>query len=225
MTYAALLLDLDGTLVDSEPRHVEAHQEFLATQGIVASDELCVGNIGKGDRSFYQQLIEQHRLPGDATAWVREKTELLMRSYRIKGLALRPGIHALLDRAFDDGIACAIVTSAERRLCALSLEIAGLERRLPVRVCYEDVSRHKPDPAPYLLAASRFNVPPSRCLVVEDSISGVASGKAAGCHVVGFPGLLDAKQLLAAGADRIVGSLAEVLDVPSVSARSAAAGR
>ncbi len=84
---AALLLDLDGTLVDSEPRHVATHRTFLATQGITASDELCIGNIGKGDRSFYERLIREHGHQADAGDWVVQKTALLMQSYRISGLA------------------------------------------------------------------------------------------------------------------------------------------
>src|SRR4051812_35670271 len=206
MSYAALLLDLDGTLVDSEPRHIEAHRNFLATQGIAATDELCFGNIGKGDRHFYQRLIDEHRVSGDAAEWVRRKTTMLMDSYRIKGLALRPGVHELLDRAFRDGLPCVIVTSAERALCALTLEVTGLARRLPSRVCYEDTPAHKPDPEPYLLAARRMGVPPERCLVVEDSTSGVKAGKAAGCAVHAFPGLVAERELIAAGADRIVAS-------------------
>jgi HAD superfamily hydrolase (TIGR01509 family) len=211
MSYAALLLDLDGTLVDSEPRHVETHRTFLATQGIAASDELCFGNIGKGDRQFYQRLIDEHRVTGDAAEWVRKKTAMLMDSYRIKGLALRPGVHDLLERAFDDGLPCVVVTSAERELCALTLEVTGLAKRLPSRVCYEDTPGHKPDPAPYLLAARRMGVPPERCLAVEDSISGVKSAKAAGCAVCAFPGLIAERELMSAGAERVVASLAEVL--------------
>jgi sugar-phosphatase len=226
MSYAALLLDLDGTLVDSEPRHVETHRRFLATQGITASDELCEGNIGKGDQAFYQGLIDTHHVSGDAAEWVRKKTDLLMESYRITGLALRPGVHELLGRAFVDGIPCVVVTSAERRLCTLSLAVVGLDHRLPSRVCWEDTAGHKPDPAPYRLAARRMGVPPERCLVIEDSPSGVKSGKAAGCTVVGYPGLVASRELLAAGADRCIGSLAEALaTAPAASARAQAARR
>ncbi len=225
MTYAALLLDLDGTLVDSEPRHFHAHRTFLATQGITATDEMVVGNIGKGDHSFYQHLMKTHGISADAAAWVERKTALLMESYRIEGLALRPGVHELLARALAEGIACTVVTSAERRLCALSLDVAGLAKRLASRICHEDTVEHKPHPAPYLLACRRLSVPPQRCLVIEDSVSGVRSGKAAGCTVFASPGLVSAAELLAAGADRCVASLAEALDgMPSSSTRLRTAG-
>jgi sugar-phosphatase len=208
---AALLLDLDGTLVDSEPRHRDAHARFLASQGIQASDEVIFANIGKGDLSFYRELIDRHGVKGDPRAWMEQKTALLMDDYRIRGLALRPGVHDLLARASAAGIPCVVVTSAERRLCRLSLEVAGLGQRLPARVCHEDTREHKPHPAPYLLAAERLGVPPARCVVVEDSISGAAAGKAAGCTVLGYPGLVSAEELRKAGAERCISSLSQVL--------------
>jgi mannitol-1-/sugar-/sorbitol-6-phosphatase len=217
--YAALLLDLDGTLVDSEPKHCEAHRTFLATMGIQASDEVMFSNIGKGDRAFYAALMDRHGVTAEPDEWVRRKTESLMRSYRIDGLSLRPGARALLDAAFRDGLPCMVVTSAERRLCSLSLEVAGLAPRLPSRVCFEDTTKHKPDPAPYLLATRRLGVPPSRCLVIEDSAAGVRAGKAAGCTVVGFPGLVKREELFAAGADRCIASLEEALAAPAQPAR------
>jgi HAD superfamily hydrolase (TIGR01509 family) len=221
--YAALLLDLDGTLVDSEPKHCEAHRRFLATQGITASDEIIFGNIGKSDRHFYTTLIQHHGIQAEPEVWMERKTEVLADLYRIDGLALRPGALELLDAAFDHGICAAVVTSSERRLCALSLEVAGLSHRLPIRVCHEDTVGHKPDPAPYLLATRRLSVPSARCLVVEDSVSGVRAGKAAGCTVAAFPGLVSAADLVAAGADHCVTTLADVLGLPSSAVRMRAA--
>jgi HAD superfamily hydrolase (TIGR01509 family) len=214
MTPAALFLDLDGTLVDSEPLHFRSHREFLSTQGIPASDEQFRANIGKGDRQFYESLISAHQVKGDAVEWVQRKTACLMQIYRQEGLPTRTGITSMLERAAQLGIACVVVTSSSRALCALSLEVAGWAHRLPTRICHEDTTAHKPDPAPYLLAARRLSVPPGRCVVVEDSVSGVISGKAAGCSVIGYPGagLVSAQELLQAGAGRCVLSLAEVLE-------------
>lgn len=211
MPYAALLLDLDGTLVDSEPRHFEAHRRFLAQVNVAVSEADLAGNVGKGDAVFYRALMARDGVVADAAAWVERKTELLMSMYRSEGLALRPGAQGLLQRAAKSGIFAHVVTSAERRLAALSLEVTGLAERLPARICHEDVVRHKPDPEPYLLAASRLGVPPSRCLVVEDSPSGVRSGKAAGCRVIGCAGIIPAERLHEAGADQVVTTLDAVV--------------
>jgi len=207
---AALLLDLDGTLVDSEPRHVRAHLRFLASVGLPATEADCLANIGKGDRSFYRFLRERAgRTDGDPDAWVEGKTDVLIDLYRTKGLPLRPGVADLLERAYRAGIPCTIVTSAERRLCVAALEATGLDRRLPARVCFEDVTRPKPHPDPYLLAARRLDVPPQRCWVIEDSVTGATAGVAAGCTTFAVAGLVPAERLAATGA-RVVASVDEV---------------
>jgi HAD superfamily hydrolase (TIGR01509 family) len=210
-TFAALLLDFDGTIVDSEPRHCEAHRRFLATQGIALGESELVGNIGKSDRLFYLELMTRHRKTGDVVQWMEGKTEVLLELYRTAGLELRPGVRELLDHAFAEGVPVCVVTSTERRVAALGLALIGLDRRLPARVCYEDVARRKPDPQPYLLAAARLGVPPERCLVVEDSTTGVSAAVAAGAVTVGFVGLTGEQQLLAAGASRCVRSLDELV--------------
>ncbi len=210
MRYAAVLLDLDGTLVDSEPRHFAAHKRFLASVGVPVTQSDVEGNVGKGDGVFYRYLIAKTGVVGNPDQWVERKTELLMEMYRREGLALRPGVHALLERAAAQGVYAYVVTSAEQRLARLSLEVTGLLQRLPARVCYEDVVNHKPAPDPYLLAARRLSVPPERCLVIEDSPSGIRAGKAAGCTVIGYPGVLSPESLRAAGADSLVEHLDQV---------------
>lgn len=210
MMPSALLLDLDGTLVDSEPRHIRAHQKFLASVGIPIGLDIAAANIGKGDRAFYRTLMAERGVTGDADAWVAAKTDILMDLYRTEGLPLQPGVKRLLAQAAADGVFCHIVTSAERRLCVLSLEVTGLAQRLPTRICHEDVLRHKPNPEPYLLAASRLSLPPERCWVIEDSATGVRSGVAAGCHVIAVAGLVPAADLKAAGAHEIVTTLESV---------------
>lgn len=209
-TPAALLLDLDGTLVDSEPCHFEAHKRFLASVQMPVTQDDVVGNVGKGDLVFYRSLLERAGRTADVAAWVQAKTEVLIAMYRSGGLALRPGVTGMLARASASGVFAHVVTSAERQLAALSLEVTGLARRLPARVCYEDVVEHKPNPEPYLLAASRLSVPPAHCLVIEDSISGVKAGVAAGCTVIGFVGVIPGSALLAAGASRVVDTLDDV---------------
>jgi len=222
MPVAALLLDLDGTLVDSEPRHFRAHELFLARQGIAVTHDDLVGNIGKGDPEFYTLLATRHGLDVDIPAWVMAKTEVLLGIYRDEALPRQLGVEVLLDHALADGIACCIVTSSERRVAAAALASSGLAARLPMRVCREDTPRHKPDPDPYLLAASRLGVPPASCLVVEDSVSGVRAAVAAGMTAIGFAGLIPAERLRAAGAVRTITDHADL--VPLARARSALAG-
>ncbi len=217
---AALLLDMDGTLVDTEPLHFTAHKRYLATQGMPVSHEDVVDNVGKGDRSFYAALAARTGRTIDATAWVSAKTEVLLDLYRTQGVPRQPGVDSLLDYAWREGIACCVVTSATRRVAIATLGAAGLADRLPARICAEDTVAHKPDPAPYLLACRRLDVPPEACVAIEDSISGVAAARAAGCITIGFAGLIPAERLLAAGATATVIDLAQLLPEGAVDSSS-----
>lgn len=210
-TFAAILLDFDGTTVDSEPKHCAAHQRFLRSQGIDITETEIYGNVGKSDRMFYLDLMAKHGKQGDVFQWMEQKTEVLLEIYRRDGLELRPGVKDLLDHAFEQGVTVCLVTSTERRVAQVGLEIVGLHERIRNRVCYEDVERRKPAPDPYLLAARRLGVPAQRCLALEDSTNGTASAAAAGAVTVGLVGLASAADLLAAGAKRSVESLAELI--------------
>lgn len=206
---------MDGTLLDTERLHCEAHRRFLATVGIVPTEAELVGNIGKGDVTFYEEYIRRHGMSGDAVAWLEEKTRLLIGIYREQGVSLNPGAEALLEQAWSLGITCLIVTSSERQLAAAALEASGLAQRLPLRVAREDTIRHKPHPEPYLLACQRLSLPAGSCLVIEDSPSGVAAGHTAGCPVAALTGHFDAARLRAAGAQQVVTRLDELLPLAS----------
>lgn len=214
--YAALLLDMDGTIVDSEPVHIRAHHVLCQRRGLAVRDDEIAGNIGKGDREFYERIARRHGLPVDVGPWLDEKEAILLDLYRQEGLPLRPGVVALLDHARDIGLCCCVVTNSHRESARAALTAAGVIQRLPIRVCFEDVARHKPDPEPYVRAASRLGVPVERCLAIEDSEAGVRSAGDAGATVVGFAGLVSRGRLLGVGASRVVDDLGELLPLASV---------
>jgi HAD superfamily hydrolase (TIGR01509 family) len=118
---------------------------------------------------------------------------------------VRPGARELLAEVAAAGIAHALVTSSQRAFAAAVLASTGL--RFPVVVTGDDVTAHKPDPQPYLLAARLLGVDPGRCVALEDSPNGVASAAAAGCLVIAVPSLLPIQP---APGRVIVGSLTEV---------------
>ena len=78
-TFAAILLDFDGTTVDSEPKHCAAHQRFLRTQGIDITEAEIYGNVGKSDRLFYLDLMAKFGKQGDVFQWMEAKTEELLK--------------------------------------------------------------------------------------------------------------------------------------------------
>jgi HAD superfamily hydrolase (TIGR01509 family) len=123
-----------------------------------------------------------------------------------RGLPVQPGAQKLLEAVTAAGVPTALVTSTRRALVEIALRSFG-GQSFDAMVTGDDVKRAKPDPEPYLLAARRLGVDRSGCVVLEDSPAGVASGVAAGCHVVAVP---NAVSIAPRPGVTIVASLADV---------------
>jgi HAD superfamily hydrolase (TIGR01509 family) len=185
---AAVLFDMDGLLIDSEPLWLEAETEVMSRLGGSwdASDQAAlVGGslaltvrtlLAKAPRSAPPELVGQ---------WVMSAmTERVRRG----GVPVRPGARELLAEVAAAGLPRALVTSSQRGFMQAVLASTGM--RFDVLVSGQDVTATKPDPEPYLLAATLIGVPPGGCFALEDSPNGVASAQAAGCRVIGVPSLL-----------------------------------
>jgi len=202
---AAVLFDMDGLLVDTEPLWFETETEVmgrLGTQWTKQDQEALLG--GSMERTVGYLLAKATRpaSPRDIERWM---TEGMLDRVRAGRVELRPGARELLAEVAAAGLPYALVTSSERPLAEAVL--AGTGFRFPVTVCGDDVSTTKPDPAPYLLAAKLLEVMPASCVALEDSLNGVASATAAGCAVVAVPSFVD---IPPAPGRLVVGSLLDV---------------
>jgi HAD superfamily hydrolase (TIGR01509 family) len=181
----AVLFDLDGLLVDSEPLWFEAERTVMARLGGpwgAADQHALIG--GSLDRTVSHLLAKAERPAGrdEVARWLLDEMTWLVRT---RGLPLQPGAGELVSEVAGAGIPRALVTSSARQIMLAALAVTGLS--FPVTVCGEDVSRTKPDPEPFLLAAARLGVPPRGCVALEDSPNGVAAARAAGCPVIAVP--------------------------------------
>jgi sugar-phosphatase len=174
----AVLLDLDGTLVDSGPAVLRNWHWVADELGVPFSDfEPYLHGIPTEQvlRIVLPEWDEAESRAFAAGQLIRESED----SDDVTAIA---GAVELLDGLPSNR--WAIVTSGDLRLATTRIRAAGLP--MPrVLVTSDDVTAGKPKPAPYLLAASRLGYPPARCLVIEDAPAGVESGRAAGMHVVG----------------------------------------
>jgi HAD superfamily hydrolase (TIGR01509 family) len=183
----AVLFDLDGLLVDSEPLWFEVECAVMARLGGQWGPADAGALIGGSlDRTVSYMLARAAR-PSRASRhevarWLLDGMARLMLA---RGLPVKPGARELLAEVADAGIPHALVTSSARQIMQAALSVTGM--RFSVTVCGEDVRRTKPDPEPYLLAAARLAVAPAGCVVLEDSPSGVAAACAAGCLVIAVP--------------------------------------
>jgi mannitol-1-/sugar-/sorbitol-6-phosphatase len=180
---AAVLFDMDGTLIDSEASFRRACTGWCREYGVdlAMSDEFRRGvPAAAGIRRIF---------PGLPAELIAERAARFMEleCADVAEVAAMPGALALLAQLRALGLPWAIVTSAERPLAALRLAAAGVTAETVVTL--DDVVSCKPDPEGYLLAARALGVEISRCLVVEDSIPGVAAGRAAGATVASLRGV------------------------------------
>jgi HAD superfamily hydrolase (TIGR01509 family) len=184
----AVLFDMDGLLVDSEPMWLEAETAIMARLGADWTEEDQAALLGGSlDRTVRYLLAKATRPapPNLIAEWLMSDiTERVRRG----GVPVRPGARELLALVQQAGLPRALVTGSERGFMEAVLASTGM--RFDVLVCAEDVTSPKPDPEPYLLAAKLVRVHPADCFALEDSPNGVAAAEAAGCRVFAVPSLL-----------------------------------
>jgi HAD superfamily hydrolase (TIGR01509 family) len=184
----AVLFDMDGLLIDSEPLWLEAETAVMARLGsdwTTADQAQLLGGSLKRTVRYLLGKATRPATPGQVAEWLMSGIAELVRE---RGVPLQPGARELLAQVAAAGLPHALVTSSERRFMDAVLARTGL--RFDVLVCADDVSMTKPDPEPYLLAAKLLGTVPARCVALEDSPNGVASAEAAGCHVIAVPSLI-----------------------------------
>ena len=175
---AAVLLDMDGTLVDSTAVVERLWIEWSDSHGVDPAQTLAIVHGRQGKDSMALLLPDR---PHEVN--IAENEQLLAReTVELDGVVEIPGADALLAQLA--GLPHALVTSATRELAEARMGAAGV-RMPPVAVTAEDVTVGKPDPEVFLAAAGLLHVDPAACVVIEDSENGIAAGLAAGMRVIG----------------------------------------
>jgi len=178
----AVLFDMDGLLINTERVNVECAQAAAREWGFeldgVAMARTVMGLTREKVLSAYAKLIPEGM---DAEAFYSFKVEKIMQRRAVEGIAPMKGAMELLSWLNQQGIACVLVTSTAREAAERILRELGMWDLLSNRITGDMITRSKPDPEPYLRAAALAGVKPAECLVLEDSLNGLRSGRAAGC--------------------------------------------
>lgn len=183
----AILWDMDGTLVDTEPRWGEATYAMTAEMGRELTPEVREKTIGGIAENTVRICADHAGLVLDdagVRTWV-DRLYMIVSDLFLADLPLRPGIPELL----RDGAATVpmmVVTNTYRTLTDRALSIIGADF-FTGSICGDEVTVGKPGPEPYRTACDRLGLAPDDCLVVEDSTNGMRSAVAAGCRVLGVP--------------------------------------
>jgi len=175
---AAVLWDMDGTLVDTEPYWIACERELVGRYGHEWSDDDAHALVGNPLLVSAEIMRERGRVPLPAESIVEVLLDGVVARVQ-EHVPFRPGARELLEALIAAGVPCALVTMSYRRFT--DAVVAALPPgTFAVVVPGDEVTHGKPHPEPYLTAAARLGVEPGECVAIEDSPTGVASAVAAG---------------------------------------------
>jgi HAD superfamily hydrolase (TIGR01509 family) len=209
--FKALIFDMDGVLIDSEPLHNKIEQDMLKELSVNLSPEEHYKFAGMGieiwdileKRYGYNRKVSVDEL-------YTEKTTRYLKALTSKPILPIDGLNELVSHAKGKGMVLAVASSSSLYNIDLVLKAIGLEQYFSLVVSGEQVPRNKPFPDIYLKTAELLNMAPGECIVVEDSANGVRSAKAAGMFCIGFRNMSSGYQDISP-ADVIVDSLSEAI--------------
>jgi HAD superfamily hydrolase (TIGR01509 family) len=205
MKYEAVLFDMNGVLVDDEMLQEDAFRQVLSHIGYELSpDDYKKYFAGRTDKEGFENYLASQNKEADVSKLSEEKT--LDYFERIKsGVEGYDGTKEFAEETSFRGLKLAIVTSSNRNEADSLISGLGFTPLLSATITGDDVLWGKPDPESYLKAAAELGVEPARCLVIEDTPSGITAARSAGMDVIGVTNTHTAEEL--AGASRVVEKL------------------
>jgi HAD superfamily hydrolase (TIGR01509 family) len=204
----AVIFDMDGVIVDSEPYSMQALIDVLGQYGIEPTEDDLRRSYGRRVRDDFVDYFARYGVTADVNIAIAHKHA---RYYHLAAGHLQPfpGVMALLKRLGDHGHRLALASSGDRVKVAFGMQALQLNSLFELVITGDDVSHSKPAPEIYLRAAQRLRVSPAECIAIEDAPAGVEAVKRAGMRCIAVTNSVPCEQLYKA--DLIVGSLADDL--------------
>jgi len=204
MTFGAIF-DWDGVIIDSSRYHEESWELLAKQENKVLPPGYFKKAFGKRNETIIPEVLQ----------WTQEKKEIqrfsdlkekLYRQIMInRGISPLPGVKPFLDMLRENKISCCVGSSTPRLNIIAALDLLGLGNYFPLIIAAEDVSKGKPDPQVFLLAAQKLHLAPERCIVFEDALVGIQAAKAGKMKIVAVTTTHPASELT--GADLVVDRL------------------
>jgi HAD superfamily hydrolase (TIGR01509 family) len=208
MSVKAVIFDMDGVIVDSEPIESLAWEKILIEyrKKPIYRHSGLIHEVGAED---FNEIISRHDLSGENIEEIRIKKRSFFEEIILKDATLLTGMAALLEKLKKQKIKLAVASSRNERQVKIVIDRLGLTKYFGAIVGYSEKLRRKPSPDIFLAAAAKLKIAPSLCVVIEDSESGVLAGKNAGMKVIAVPNKYTAHQDFSK-ADKVVNNLSEI---------------
>ncbi|GHU99212.1 hydrolase [Clostridia bacterium] len=207
-----ILFDMDGVLVDSEPVIIEAAIEALKAWGVNARAEDFKPFTGMGEERFIGGVSEKYGVPFEPA--MMSKAYDVYDAIGSAKVRVFDGVQNAVQALKRRGYKTAVCSSSHRRKVLINLRAIGLNAEdFDAVITGSEVVNKKPDPEIFLKGLQGIGVSAQNTTVVEDALSGIAAAKAAGCRCFAVTTSFPADKLRAAGADAVVGTVAEILDL------------
>ena len=205
----AVIFDLDGVLIDSEPLHCKADTQLLRELGADPPANYFDRFTGWTDAAMWEAIKSDYHLTKSIDQLMKMQVPIKLNLLQEGAYKAIPGIVELLEEINTVRIPIAIASSSPRKFIEAAVKKIGIEQYFKILVSGEEIERSKPEPDIFLKAATLLNVSPSECLVVEDSKSGTIAAKKAGMKCIGYQNVNSGNQDLS-NADFIVNDIREI---------------
>ena len=209
----AVIFDVDGLIIDSEPTWKKTHADFFARHNLLVDEQYIATLRGIGLKELVEKLQQKFQIDKSIDELLAEYREIFYKNFFSTGASdLLTGVEDCVKKLHEKGYLLAVATGGHTKEKMEKILISfNLLKYFPVVVSSDEVARGKPNPDVFLVTAQKLQVPFAECLVLEDSVNGVQAGKAARMLVFGINS--DEKvynDLKENGADQVFHTLSEV---------------
>ena len=208
----AVLFDMYGVLLDSEPLHDKIAILVLQKFGIEANHDILNKYVGSSSKVMWEDLVVRFSLPSTSEELLDLYWKTIIDELKISGIQASEGILVLLENLRASKIVTAVASSSRRDFILAVMDYIGIAGYMDEIVDGFSIKNGKPAPDIYLEAARRLGVKSDECLVIEDSTNGINAGKNAGMKVVGYDNPTSLGQSMER-ADYVVKRLVQVVDI------------
>jgi HAD superfamily hydrolase (TIGR01509 family) len=203
-----IIIDLDGTLVNSLKVYDEVHKKIFEKYNIKIDGTL--DSFGASPKELIETIIKKHNLNINPEEIIKETEDLIIKEY-IDKIKFNVGAKQILNYFMEKKYKLGIVTSNTKRIVYEMLKHFGILNLFDVIITGDDVKEPKPEPECYIKAVKMMNLFPSEVLAIEDSIYGIIAAKRAGINVIGVAsGVNKKRELISAGATMVFKNLKEL---------------